>query len=162
MKKFLKMALIVVIAVLILVSISIFIILPLYIFITNNNIANNTKKTLENTKLPEKTELIDSISIARKVSGNGNGMQYFGAILIKSDLLENELNDYYKQYRKNDWSFLIAKQNSEVITVIDNQSYNFKKYNSNDRDKYYIIYSYGSADGMLLKDLLVESDLRGH
>ena len=49
-------------------------------------------------ELPENTELSDSISIAAKIFGNGNGMQYFGAILVTSDLSEDELKEYYAQF----------------------------------------------------------------
>ena len=49
------------------------------------------EKELCETPLPEKTELIESISRAGKLTGNGNGMQYFGAILIRSDLSLEEL-----------------------------------------------------------------------
>lgn len=52
----------------------------------NNNIAYKVEKELCETPLPEKTELIESISRAGKLTGNGNGMQYFGAILIQSEL----------------------------------------------------------------------------
>ena len=37
-------------------------------------------------RLPKNTELIESIYKAGKLVGNGNGMQYFGVILIKSEL----------------------------------------------------------------------------
>ena len=36
-------------------------------------------------RLPKNTELIESIYKAGKLVGNGNGMQYFGVILIKSE-----------------------------------------------------------------------------
>ena len=61
------------------------------ISIVNNCIANNIEQQLIALELPENTELSDSISIAAKIFGNGNGMQYFGAILVTSDLSEDEL-----------------------------------------------------------------------
>ena len=78
MKKVLKIIVLLIILLLIL--------LPIYILFMNNIIAYNTKRKLEKTELPENTAIIDSISIAGKVTGNGNGMQYFTAILIKTDL----------------------------------------------------------------------------
>lgn len=132
--------------------------LPMYITISNDMIAKRTEKELKHTSLPENTEIIDSISIAGKLTGNGNGMQYFGAILIKTDLSEEDLNNYYNQYRENEWSFVVKKQDTNKIEVIEHGSYNLKKYNENDKEKYYIIYSWGSSKN----DFLVESDLRGH
>ena len=135
--------------------------LPLYIVLMNNEIANRTTEELANTQLPENTEIVDTISIAGKVSGNGNGMQYFGAVLLKTDLSEEELDTYYQQYRGNSSKFLIKKQETEKIEVIDKSGYYFQTFNEEDKEKYYILYSYGSADGIFLEDLL-ELDLRGH
>ena len=69
----------------------------------NNHTAYKVEKTLCEIPLPEETELIESLSQAGKLTGNGNGMQYFGAILIRSDLsLEDseEIKDsgYYIVY----------------------------------------------------------------
>ena len=50
----------------------------------NNHTAYKVEKTLCEIPLPEETELIESLSQAGKLTGNGNGMQYFGAILVKS------------------------------------------------------------------------------
>ena len=135
--------------------------LPLYIVLMNNEIANRTTEELANTQLPENTQMVDTISIAGKVSGNGNGMQYFGAVLLKTDLSEEELDTYYQQYRGNSSKFLIKKQETEKIEVIDKPGYYFQTFNEEDKEKYYILYSYGSADGIFLEDLL-ELDLRGH
>lgn len=135
--------------------------LPLYIVLMNNEIANRTTEELANTQLPENTQMVDTISIAGKVSGNGNGMQYFGAVLLKTDLSEEELDTYYQQYRGNSSKFLIKKQETEKIEVIDKPGYYFQTFNEEDKEKYYILYSYGSADGIFLEELL-ELDLRGH
>ena len=73
----------------------------------NNHTAYKVEKELCETPLPEKTELIESISRAGKLTGNGNGMQYFGAILIRSDLSLEELDAYYSGYRSNEWEYLV-------------------------------------------------------
>ena len=135
--------------------------LPLYIVLMNNEIANHTMEELANIQLPENTQMVDNISIAGKVSGNGNGMQYFGAVLLKTDLSEEELDTYYQQYRGNSSKFLIKKQETEKIEVIDKPGYYFQTFNEEDKEKYYILYSYGSADGIFLENLL-DLDLRGH
>lgn len=65
------------------------------IVVANNRIADSLEQDLLNYPLPPQTELLDSASIAAKVAGNGNGMQYIGALLVKSDLSEDELQAYY-------------------------------------------------------------------
>ncbi len=66
----------------------------------NNHTAYKVEKALCEIPLPEETELIESLSQAGKLTGNGNGMQYFGAILIRSELSLEELDIYYSRLQK--------------------------------------------------------------
>ena len=121
----------------------------------NNNIAYKVEKELCETPLPEKTELIESISRAGKLTGNGNGMQYFGAILIRSDLSLDELDAYYSGYRSNEWKCLVETQEGQSIEVIDHETLQFSEEIKD--SGYYILYSWGSGNS-----LLEELDIRGH
>ena len=121
----------------------------------NNNIAYKVEKELCETPLPEKTELIESISRAGKLTGNGNGMQYFGAILIRSDLSLEELDAYYSGYRSNEWECLVETQEGQSIEVIDHETLQFSEEIKD--SGYYIVYSWGSGNS-----LLEELDIRGH
>ena len=121
----------------------------------NNNIAYKVEKELCETPLPEKTELIESISRAGKLTGNGNGMQYFGAILIRSDLSLEELDAYYSGYRSNEWECLVETQEGQSIEVIDHGTLQFTEEIKD--SGYYIVYSWGSGNS-----LLEELDIRGH
>lgn len=121
----------------------------------NNNIAYKVEKELCETPLPEKTELIESISRAGKLTGNGNGMQYFGAILIQSELSLKELDDYYSGYRSNEWECLVETQEGQSIEVIDHETLQFSEEIKD--SGYYILYSWGSGNS-----LLEELDIRGH
>lgn len=151
MKKILKIVVIILIILLVIFGI------PLYIKISNDIIAKKVEIGLKTTKLPGNTEIVDSISIAGKLVGNGNGMQYFGAILIKTELSELELNQHYKQYRNKKLEYNIRKQTSEKIEVIELGSYKFKKFKEDEKEKYYIIYSWGNN-----KNELLNLDIRGH
>ena len=121
----------------------------------NNHTAYKVEKELCETPLPEKTELIESISRAGKLTGNGNGMQYFGAILIQSELSLKELDDYYSDYRSNEWEYLVKIQEGQSIEGIDHGTLQFAE-EIKDRG-YYIVYSWGSGNS-----LLDELDIRGH
>ena len=121
----------------------------------NNHTAYKVEKALCEIPLPEETELIESLSQAGKLTGNGNGMQYFGAILIRSDLPLEELDAYYSGDRSNEWECLVETQEGQTIEVIDHGILQFSeeiKYNG-----YYIVYSLGSGNS-----LLEELDIRGH
>ena len=71
----------------------------------NNHTAYKVEKALCEIPLPEEPELIESLSQDGKLTGNGNGMQYFGAILIRSDLSLEEL--------------LFVKEHQELLSLID-------------------------------------------
>ena len=104
------------------ISISLFVVgIPL----ANNHYAKQVEKELRETPLPEKTEIIDSVSQTGKLVGNGNGMQYFGAILLKSKLSLNDLEDYYSAYQKNEWSYVVEPQKTQIIEVVEHNRISF-------------------------------------
>ena len=121
----------------------------------NNHTAYKVEKKLCETPLPEKTELIESLSQAGKLTGNGNGMQYFGAILIRSDLSLEELDAYYSGYRSNEWEYLVDIQEGQEIEVVDHSTLQFAE--QIESKGYYIVYSWGDGNS-----LLKEIDIRGH
>ena len=121
----------------------------------NNHTAYKVEKALCEIPLPEKTELIESLSQAGKLTGNGNGMQYFGAIIIRSELSLEELETYYSDYRSNEWEYLVEIQKGQSIEVIDHGGLQFSEEIKG--SGYYIIYSWGSGDS-----LLKELDMREH
>ena len=121
----------------------------------NNYTAYKVEKALCEIPLPEETELIESLSQAGKLTGNGNGMQYFGAILIRSELSLEELETYYSDYRSNEWEYLVEIQEGQSIEVIEHKSLQFSE--EIEDSGYYIVYSWGNGDS-----LLQELDMRGH
>ena len=121
----------------------------------NNYTAYKVEKALCEIPLPEETELIESLPQAGKLTGNGNGMQYFGAILIRSELSLEELDAYYSDYRSNEWEYLVETQEGQPIEVIDHRTLQFTEEIKD--SGYYIVYSWGSGNS-----LLEELDIRGH
>ena len=124
--------------------------------IVNNITAVITLQAIEKIPLPESTEHIESISCAGKLTGNGNGMQYFGAVLVKSGLSEDELDRYYSAYRKNEWQYIVGTQTSNDIAQVEHTPLKFGSKLSHG-DNYYIIYTWGT--GITPFSLL---DIRGH
>ncbi|WP_157950296.1 hypothetical protein [Vallitalea okinawensis] len=72
---------------------SFFVVSPIINDITLNNFAEQ----LNEYPLPESTSLIEKEAVCGKLNGNGNGMDFFACILIKSDLSIDELMQYYDQ-----------------------------------------------------------------
>lgn len=124
------------ICIIVAISISFYIIIiPLF----NDHYAKQVERKLRTTPLPRETEIIDSVSQAGKLVGNGNGMQYFGAILLKSKLSLNDLEDYYSAYQKNEWSYIVEPQKTQIIKVVEHSRISFSE--KVDGDGYYIVYS---------------------
>lgn len=77
-------------------------ILPILInvlaFAVNDISAALTAKEIAFKPLPPSTRLLEVKSQAAKLVGNGNGMQYFGVILIESELSLDELKEYYNDF----------------------------------------------------------------
>lgn len=120
-----------------------------------SSVANDfsAKAVLDEIKeipLPEQTEIIDEISVAGKLTGNGNGMQYFGAIWIKSELPLWELEGYYAEA-----DLIVQEQPLKEISIIEHGAYAFKAEKPD--VPCYIVYSWGSGDGFF-----EYFDLRGH
>lgn len=123
--------------------------------IVNDYCAYMVEKKLCAAPLPENTQLIDSVSKAGKLTGNGNGMQYFGAILIRSELTLEQLEDFYSSYRENEWEYLVTVQTDRDLSFIELDHLRFSQEVT--ADGYYIVYSWGK--GIELYEML---DMRGH
>lgn len=120
--------------------------------LVNNYSANNVEQELLRIALPDNTEMIESLSIAGKIVGNGNGMQYFGAILIKSEKTLDELSAYY--LNKLDGILVKEQKSKEIEFTHGNVSFSS---NINEEGNYFIVYLFG--DGIFP---FSELDIRGH
>ncbi|MGN1179921.1 MAG: hypothetical protein ACI4SD_01815 [Suilimivivens sp.] len=136
------------------------VVLCLFVFmvsvpIVNDYTALRTAKELEKIPMPEQTELVECISRAGKLVGNGNGMQFLGCILIKSNLTLEELKAYYSAYAEKEWECVVEKQTTQELQFLDHVNILFDT--EIKEDNYYIVYSWG--EGM---EFFSEFDIRGH
>lgn len=122
---------------------------------SNNRVAKETAKIITDLPVPEKTEYVENISLAGKLVGNGNGMQYFGAILIKSELPLEKLVNYYGGHSNQTFDFTVEKQMDKNIPIIEHGNLSFKTEIKS--DNYYIVYAWGNNSG-----LFDELDIRGN
>ncbi len=118
----------------------------------NDKAARDTAKVLAEIPLPENTRLIESVSRAGKLVGSGNGMQFFGAVLLESELSLEELDAHYSSYTDNECE--IRKQDGSEVEVIEHGRLAFK---SDTGENSYIVYLWGSSN-----NVFGDWDLRGH
>lgn len=130
------------------------------IVITNNVIANNIEKDLIAYELPPNTKLVDSVSVAAKLTGSGNGMQYMGAILVESILSEEELKEHYS----SSFDYIeVSQQETPKLDFI--QSVYFNADIESEDKTYYSIICWDDNRREMFGDLLCELldfDIRGH
>ncbi len=116
----------------------------------NSYVANQIENDLLETPLPENTVFIESINATGKLTGSGSNINFFGGMLIKSELTEDELNEYYSEIREDRNDYLIESQDTAEISVIENGDYSFERLeNVSDFDNYYLVYSWGSDESVL-------------
>ena len=120
----------------------------------NDHVARRTAKELSEIPLPEQTEHIEKISRAAKLVGNGNGIQYLGAVLIKSELSLEELEEYYSDYHVT-----VRSQTGKRIEGMDPGKIGFSSEISG--DNFYVVYKWGNND-YPLHGFYEDFDLRGH
>ena len=123
--------------------------------IVNDISAKRIIANIESVPLPQDTQVAEQFSHAGKLVGNGNGMQFFGAILIESELSLEDLNRHYSLYRETPWEYIVEVQDTQNIDVIEHGTFAFETDVSN--RKFYIVYSWGNGISPFQ-----EFDLRGH
>ena len=123
--------------------------------IVNDNVAKKTAERMKDTQLPNDSEYVESFSAAGKLVGNGNGMQYLGGILIRSEQSLEALKMYYSQFSQNEWEFIVENQRGRNVSMIEHGTLRLES--DAEGDNYFIVYAWGDNDTIF--DAL---DIRGH
>lgn len=107
--------------------------------------------------------IIESTSVAGKMLGNGNGMQWFGILLVKSNLDEKQLSEwYYREMEIGDGDELsVTEQETRYVFEFGNVLFAKEE----DFDGCYQIrlcgnLAVGTETSVVIS--LLNSDLRGH
>ena len=85
----------------------------------NVQIAKKLYKEMGQVPLPEGAVVCDSRFLAGNLVGNGNKMQYFAALLLRSEWTMEELEDYYLPYREDKWHFIVERQEGTGIGPLE-------------------------------------------
>ena len=92
--------------------------------VLNNIRLNSFANQLDNYSTPEKTIVISKHQTIGKLNGNGNGIDYFACILVKSELSLDEVKKYYenmplKNARKSGKNSVIIDVNNIKSEILD-------------------------------------------
>lgn len=121
--------------------------------LVNDLTAKDVEKQLVEVALPDNTEMIESLSKAGKFVGNGNGMQYFGVILIRSEQSLDELSAYYLHKLPN---AVVKEQKAQTIECVEHGELSFKTQITETED-YFIVYLFDRGISPF-----TDLDIRGH
>ncbi len=112
----------------------------------NDNIAYDVVGELKQIPLPENTVIVEEKAISDRLCGNGDGVQYFGALLIKSELSQDDLNAYYSQFSEK---YHVKSQQDRGIKQDELALHQENSFNTTiDADNYYILYAWGDYDSI--------------
>ena len=115
----------------------------------NDNVAVNVVKGLKQIPLPEDTIMVEEKAIADRLCGNGDGVQYFGALLLKSELSIEDLEEYYAQLNDDKFCCEVEHQYDRRIEQDELSLHQDNIFNSTiDGDNYYILYSWGNYNSI--------------
>ena len=122
---------------------AVLLVVALVIPVINNFIAADVVQDLEALPLPPSTSVADSLSAAGKLSGAGNGVQYFGALLLHSTLSLEELQEYYMPYQKVLFDCCVKPQSGAAVEQVENIDLSFSA--DVQGDGWYVLYTWGSV-----------------
>lgn len=116
----------------------------LYLFVTQNtrllnNMVNEMKSLIADY---EKIELVETKSVYGKLNGNGNGIDFFGAALIRSDS-EEAINELVSNLQEKYETVEYSPQNGNAVVskYLEHRKLSFNhSFDSSDKSKYYTVY----------------------
>ncbi len=124
----------------------------------NNGVALGIENDLKDLPLPANTQLVESYSLAGRLAGNGNGMQYFGVILLQTELTEEELMQHYASYRTGLFDHIVVQQTGQRVEQVEHAEVVFSTQMSD--EGFYIVYTWGGVPDWAADWLNL--DVRGH
>lgn len=133
------------------------------IHFANNHIAKKLENRLLECPLPPNTQIIESSSVAGKMLGNGNGMQWFGILIVKSDLDKDGLSEWYWREMDTGETDELAVYRQESPRVFEFGNVLFEK-----KDEFEDCYQIRLCGNLPIgtehsfAENLLNADLRGH
>ena len=112
----------------------------------NDRVAANFVKDLKQKPLPENTVIVEENAIADRICGNGDGVQYCGVLLLKSELSLDELKEYYQsQFNDNEDYNIVEYKSIDESYLEEVHAFHF---NTEKEDNYYILYAWSNYNSI--------------
>lgn len=130
---------------------------PVSVTLVNDGAARDIETQLLDLPAPEGGEVAESMSQAGRMVGNGNGMQYVGALLVRSDRGIGAVSGHYAT---------VSEGIDLDVTVVTSAGIESQGFHGADGflahpgpgDDLYVVYAFGDGPGGFFESV----DLRGH
>lgn len=119
---------------------AVLLVLGLALPVVNNAAAMRLAREMEALPLPDGASLVDTTSLSGRLTNKTGSVQYFAAMLIKSECSIEELRAHYAQYGTSlTATYRVEPQSGTEITVLDGVKLSFRK--GVERARGYIVYT---------------------
>lgn len=126
--------------------------------IANNAVAMGVAREMKALSLPADTSIIETTSLAGRFNNPADSVQYFGALLIKSDHPIEELRAHYAEYNEDlRVTYRVEPQSGQDIAVLGDTDLAFRETVGD--DGYYIVYAIRTGGNAL--QWWLDMDVRG-
>lgn len=130
---------------------------PVSVTLVNDAGARDLEKQLLSLPAPEDGEVVESLSQAGKVAGNGNGMQYVGALLVRSDRGIGAVSGHYATVSEGIDLDVTVVTSAGIASQGLHGADDFLSHPRPGGDLY-VVYAFGDGPGGFFESV----DLRGH
>lgn len=116
----------------------------------NDYAAERVADHIAETPMPEGCEVVEKIALAGNIDSAGKLPFYYGAVLIKTDLSIEELQDHFSNYPYQGYIYEVEKQETQKLSEVHAASNLDRDYLLTDVSdgNYYLVSSYGSSIGI--------------
>ena len=133
-------------------------VMGLVVPMVNNAVAMKVARDMKALSLPADTEIIESTSLAGRFNNAAGSVQYFAALLIRSNRPIEELRAHYAAYNEELLvTYRVELQRGQEITVLGDANLAFRE--TVGEDGYYIVYTIRTGDNAL--QWWLDMDVRG-
>nr|WP_297763858.1 hypothetical protein [uncultured Butyrivibrio sp.] len=116
----------------------------------NDHAAERVADHIAETPMPEGCEVVEKIALAGNIDSAGKLPFHYGAVLIKTDLSMEELEEHFRKYPYQGYIYEVEKQETQQLSEVHAASKLDRDYLLTDVSdgNYYLVSSYGSGIGI--------------
>lgn len=117
--------------------------------IVNNQTARGIVRGIVAIPTPKNTDIVETVYKAGDLTEAGEGVEFFGAALLKTKLTLPELTKHYNRYSSDSIKYYVVEQPESKVDVIEKDPPRFLSMLNTGTHDYYMVYAWGSSDQLI-------------